>query len=94
MPKFALVAMFKRRPAAGDTYKSLTGNAELQELWKQVEGKSVLDVLWDRENPLPNIIKDMEVDLELGGYFVIRKVLDRGYLLDYEILIPSVQSEE
>ena len=53
----------------------------------------MLDVLHGRENPLSIMIKEMDIHLEYGGFFIVRNVIDQGYLVDYEILVKNLESQ-
>ena len=68
----------------------------MRELWEnQAANQSVMAVLSDRGNPLAKEVKNADIDEQLGGFFTVRGVSDsRGYLIDYEILIKSVGSQE
>ena len=73
----------------------MSGFQEMRELWEnQAANQSVMAVLSDRGNPIAKEVNIADFDEELVGFFTIKGVIDGGYLIDYEILIKSVGSQE
>ena len=80
-------------PAKKDRYNSDV----IIRQWNGVFGGNVLEAYQERENPLPNLIKRMKIDFELGGFFTIKNLKwypDGQMFTDVYILIDKLKSIE
>jgi len=74
-----------------------TRNENILDFWKSENSGFILESHADLDNPLEEILSEMKVNFNTGGYFNITQVKwysYPNYYLDIQILIESINDPE